>query len=75
MTYFHRHDGTSGWFFVMITEYSQYINSKKLRYYRIETLADHRSWNGSSYLFVEGNEERNIRICEVWDEGGHVLPS
>ena len=36
---------------------------------------DHRAWNGPSYLSVEGNDESSIRICEVWDDGGHDGPS
>ena len=36
---------------------------------------DRHSWNGPSYVLVEGNEKSNRIICEVWDDGGYDGPS
>ena len=55
----------------------QHPNFKKLKYYGAETLDGpfRRAWNGPSYLFIQGNEVRSKRICEVWDGEGNDGPS
>ena len=69
------YDSPSCWFVVMIREVVQYPNSRKFKCYGTETLDGPSCLERSVIPAIEGNEERNRRICKVMADGVHDDPS